>query len=127
MLSVRFTLLEVVVSLLMLAIVLPLTLRAFQLAGNLHQANQMHQLAASLADQHMQEWLITESWNEAESNGDFGDAYPDCTWTLAISDWEYEDQTMKQLDLTVLVTSDRRKEEFLLTTLVPELTEETDE
>jgi len=111
-----FTIVEVLATLTLAAIVLPAAVRGIGLclrtAG--HAAQQAQ--AASLAQSKLAELVATGEVSDAEMEGDFGDLLPGYTWTAEVSEWE--DERLAQLDVTV--TWVRREQEYhvVLTTLV---------
>ncbi len=97
----RFTLAEVLVAMLVMAVVLPVAMRALSLDWRLDQQAAQRQQASLLADMKLRELLITQDWLDAESSGEFGDDYPGYTWELETDEWTQGTVTLQQLSLSV--------------------------
>ncbi len=97
----RFTLAEVLVTVMIVAVLVPVTMRALSLDWQLDQQAAQRQQAARLADMKLRELLVTQGWLDAEKSAEFGGDYPGYTWELITDEWTTGDITLQQLDLTV--------------------------
>ena len=110
-----FTLIEVLATLLLLGIVLPVAMRGVSMS--LAAASRARNLAeaASLADTKLNELVATQMWSTSGDSGDFGEQYPGYTWTSQANSFDYG---MTQIDLRVSWI-ERGQEAFLdVSTLV---------
>ena len=118
-----FTLLEVLVALLFVAILLPVMMRALSLSAQLGAHGQREAFAVSLATYQLTEITATESWQTGDDEGDFetgqwGSQVERYQWTLTVDDWE--DATMKELTVVVSWMERGREQSVRLTTVVTE-------
>ena len=94
-----FTLVEVLASLMLIAIVLPVALRAISLsAANTSLAAQRTE-AAALAQMKLNQLIVARDYDIGEQVGDFGDEWPNYQWRSNISNWS--GQSLLQVDATV--------------------------
>ena len=117
--SKAFTLVEVLASIGILAIVLPIVMHGLSLASNAASFARHRTLATSLAQAKLDEFLVTQDFSNL--SGDFGDQYPDYTWTIALSDWDTPDglsADTQQLDVTVSWTHRGRIHDAVLSTIL---------
>lgn len=96
-----FTLVEVLVAALVLAVLLPITLQAVSMGARLDEQSAQRRQAADLADAKLRELLVTGDWREAGTTGDFGDDHPDYRWELLTDQWTEGETTLPLLALTV--------------------------
>ena len=111
------TLVEVLATIVMMAIVLPAAMQGISLCMATSVAARQRSEAAALAESKLAELVATGDWQFGGQSGDFGEAWPDYHWTAAAEDWP-ADPTMKQLDVRVTWTSRREEKEVVLTTLI---------
>ena len=111
------TLVEVLATIVMMAIVLPAAMQGISLCMATSVAARQRSEAAALAESKLAELIATGDWQFGGQSGDFGEAWPDYHWTAAAADWA-SDPTMKQLDVSVTWTSRREEKEIVLTTLI---------
>ena len=111
-----FTIVEVLATLTLAAIVLPPVVHGVLLclatAGHARQQAR----AASLAQSKLAELVATGELYDAEMNGDFGDELPEYTWTAQVNEWE--DSRLVEVDLAVMWTSRGQERYVTLSTLV---------
>lgn len=111
-----FTLVEMLASLAVAAIVLPIAMQGVSLALRL-SAQAKHEVeAGNLARAKMSELTATGTWQTAELSGDFGTDWPAYRWTGLLT--EYDGTKLQQLDVTVTWTARGRDRAVTLTTLV---------
>lgn len=99
-----FTLLEVLTCLMLVAIVLPVAIRAIGQSTRGGSYARSLTLATNLADTKLAEVVAEQSWTSGDDSGDFtdedyGDDADRFAWTLQVDDWI--DTTARQLTLTV--------------------------
>ena len=83
-----FTLVEVLATLVLAAIILPVAMRGISLATAAagHARRQME--AASLAEGTLAELLVADAWQGADLSGDYGPEWPEYRWNVEVEDWE---------------------------------------
>lgn len=118
---VGFTLIEVLATLLLVGVVLPVIVRATGTSAQLGVWSQRSAAAAALADTRLAELIVTGEWEGGDAAGVFDtETYgPDATpfaWSLAVDDWNTTEFT--QLTLTVTWENGRRQRDVALTTVV---------
>jgi len=111
-----FTMVEVLATLTLAAIVLPTVVHGLLLclATAEHAGDQAR--AASLAQSKLAELVATGELYDAEMSGDFGEDLPGYAWTAQVNEWE--DTALVQVDVTVTWTSRGHERDVSLSTLV---------
>ncbi|HUS46700.1 MAG TPA: prepilin-type N-terminal cleavage/methylation domain-containing protein [Phycisphaerae bacterium] len=111
-----FTIVEVLATLTLAAIVLPPVVNGVLvcLATAGHARDQAR--AASLAQSKLAELVVTGELYDAEMAGDFGEDLPQYTWTAEVSNWQ--DSRLSQLDVSVIWARRGREYNVTLSTLV---------
>ena len=111
-----FTIVEVLATLTLAAIVLPVAVRGILLclatAGHARQQVQ----AASLAQSKLVEIVTAGAPYDAEMNGDFGQDLPEYAWTAETRQWE--DPRLTQVDVSVMWVRRSYEHDITLSTLV---------
>src|SRR5437660_1601206 len=83
-----FTLVEVLATLLLMGIVLPVAMRAVTLSTTLASDTRRRSEAAGLAESKLNELIATGQWNGGVMTGDFAaDGWPDYAWTAEVNNW----------------------------------------
>jgi len=111
-----FTLIEVLATLLLVAIVLPVAMAGISLATRVAGLAKQRVEGAALAENKLAELIAGEAWQHSNLSGDFGEDWPRYTWTAELEDWE--GITVKQLVVEVKWTSQLTERSIKLTTLV---------
>ena len=111
-----FTIVELLATLTLVGIVLPVAVRGIVLclATSAH-AKQLAE-AAALAQSKMAELVATGQWYDAELDGDFGEDWPDYRWLAQFHEWE--DSRLSQLDVCVMWTRRSQDHDVTLNTLI---------
>ena len=117
-----FTLVEVLATLMLVGVVLPVVVRATGMSAQLGAWSDRQATAASLADAKLAELIVTGDWELGDDDGRFeADTYgrhaDRFAWELTIDDWN--SATFKQLTITVTWTSGSREKQVALSTVVP--------
>ena len=111
-----FTLIEVLATLMLVAIVLPVVMNGLSLclatAG--HARSQTE--ASSLAQTKLTELLMSTDLPHAALSGDFGSDWPGYRWTAQVAGWE--GTTLRQVDVTVTWKQRGKERAVTLTTLM---------
>ena len=111
-----FTIIEVLATLTLAAIVLPPTVHGILLCLATASHAQQHAQAASLAQGKLAEIVATGELYDAEMTGDFGKDLPEYTWAAQIGEWE--DPRLLQVDVAVVWTRRGQERYVELSTLV---------
>jgi len=82
-----FTLIEVLATLLLLAIVMPSVMGGLALAEKVADRGRHKTVAAGLAQMEMHMILASQSWQNGGANGDFGTDWPGYAWQMAAASW----------------------------------------
>jgi len=98
-----FTFVEVLAALTFLAILIPAIVSGLSLANRASVMSERSAIAGQLAENKLNELIVTTNWTQAESSGDFGDDYPGYRWQLAQDQWD-QDGGMTNLVLDVFYT-----------------------
>ena len=111
-----FSLVEVLASLMLATIVLPIAMRAISLsAANASLAAQRTE-ATALAQLKLNELIVTRDYENGEQSGDFGEDWPNYQWQANTSQWS--GQSLIQVDVTVTWTHSGQERILKVSTLV---------
>src|SRR3990172_12486000 len=83
-----FTLIEVLASLVLIAIILPVAVKGIALATRTEGVAAERMEAASLAETKLAEMQLTQAWTNGELSGDFAPGWPRYEWSAEVSEWE---------------------------------------
>lgn len=111
-----FTLLEVLASFVLIAIIIPVAMKGVSLSTRLTAKSKQQIEAASLARTKLAEILTSEEWKSGNASGDFGPEWPNYHWSVQVNDWIQA--SLNQLDLQVSWFAQGREQSINLTTLV---------
>jgi len=111
-----FTIIEVLATLTLAAIVLPPAIHGILLCLATAGHAAQHAQAASLAQSKLAELVVTGELYDAEMNGDFGEDLPEYTWAAQVNEWE--DPRLVQLDVAVVWIRRGQERQVVLSTLV---------
>ena len=113
-----FTLVEVLATILMLAIIVPVAMQAVSLATGVAGAARHRAEAASLAEAQLAFLMTSGEWQTGTLQGDFTQqGFPEYQWFASVNNWT--EANVQQLDVMVLWTTPRRGEEsIVVSTLV---------
>ena len=111
-----FTLVEVLATLALVAIILPVAMEGISLATTMAGVAKQKMEAASLAETTLAELLATGAWQNGDLSGDFGPEQPQYHWIAEVRDWEAT--TLRRMDVHVQWTARGQERSVTLTTLV---------
>lgn len=97
-----FTLIEVLATLLLIGIVLPVIMQGFSIATRVGSAAKRRTEAGALADAKLTELVATAQWQSGIMSGDFNPDWPAYQWSAQVQPWS--DSGVDELDLTVTWT-----------------------
>jgi len=109
-----FTLLEVMVSVAIIAIVFVSILRLQGQTISMNETIRFYTIAPLLADTKISEIKLNPSNFELSSSGDFGDDYPGYTWKAEIEEMKIDvmespQLTLKKIDVYISLNNDELK------------------
>jgi type II secretion system protein I len=116
-----FTLVEVLAAIAIIAIVLPSLMYALTIATNVAGVTAKRTQATTLAEEKLNELVVTGDWQGNAGGGDFGDDGPGFKWTSTNSQWTDTDlpvQDLNQVDITVTWTQRGTEHAVTMSTLV---------
>jgi prepilin-type N-terminal cleavage/methylation domain-containing protein len=111
-----FTFIELLVTVVLIAIIMPVAMKSIGLCTRLAGQSRRQIEAASLARLKLTDLTVTGDWQNGNQRGDFGTDWPGYEWTTAVTNWT--DASVRQIDLTVSWQSAGRQREVTLTTLM---------
>jgi prepilin-type N-terminal cleavage/methylation domain-containing protein len=111
-----FTLVEILATLALVAIILPVAMSGISLALGVADLSRRQTEAASLAQTKMAEIVAGQLWQSASLAGDFAPDRPEYRWTSQVTD--YQGTQLKQLDVQVLWNHKNRERNVTLSTLL---------
>jgi prepilin-type N-terminal cleavage/methylation domain-containing protein len=112
-----YTLVEVLVTLVLVAIVLPVAMEGVSLAAGMAGEARRQSEAATLARQKLDELIVTDTWRSGQLQGDFGLEWPDFQWHAFEAAWEVSE--LRLLTVEVAWSSRGRPRSLQVSTLVP--------
>jgi type II secretory pathway pseudopilin PulG len=115
-----FTLAEVLAALMFLAIVIPVAVEGMEIASHAGEVATRKGDAARIAEQVLNENLVTTNWNTGLQNGTIVDNGQSYSWTLRNTAWTGDPamNAMQQLSVDVNYTVQSRVYTVSLSTLV---------
>lgn len=115
-----FTLAEVLAALLFMAIVVPVAMEGLHIASLAGAVAQRKGQAARIAEQVLNESLVTTNWNQSLQTGTTVEGQREFRWTLRSDPWTQDpsQNAMQQLSVEVIFTAQNRPYTVRLTTLV---------
>ena len=116
-----FTFVEVLASMLFIAIVIPVAIQGIRMASEAGTLAQRKSTALQLGESLLQEMIVTDVWQSTSSEGKFEAPWEFYTWELETSTWEIEGLHL----LTLKVSFPIREQDYAIsmTTLATEPTE----
>ena len=114
-----FTLVEVLVTLMFLAISLPAIMQGISLATKVGAQTVRRTEAAGLAQSKLAEIVGTEEWQTGNLSGDFGSDWPAFRWEATVQPWAQDTTSagIQEIDLNVNWTDQGKQQAVTLSTL----------
>jgi len=119
------TLVEVLATIVMMAIVLPAAMQGIALCTSSSVVARQRSEAAALAEAKLSELIATGDWQFGALSGEFGEAWPEYRWSGQAGAWA-ADPTMTELSVRVTWTSRQQERDVVLTTLIFDTESQTD-
>lgn len=112
------TLIEVLATIVLMGIVLPVAMRGVSLALSAASTARHRTEATSLAESKMGELLATGEWQYGGTAGDFGQEWPGYEWSAETGQWDSNVTDVTQLLVRVTWTARGERQKVDLYTLV---------
>jgi prepilin-type N-terminal cleavage/methylation domain-containing protein len=114
-----FTLVEVLASMLLIAIVLPVVMQGITSAAGASSATRRRTEAAGLAESKLGEILATQQWQGGIMQGDFGPDWSDYKWQATAAAWTPDTSTssLQEINLRVFWKASNREDSVTVSTL----------
>jgi prepilin-type N-terminal cleavage/methylation domain-containing protein len=112
-----FTFVELLVTVALISILLPVVMQTIGLCTRLAGQSRREIEAACLAKTKLTDVLAAQDWESTSNRGDFGTDWPGYEWTVAVANWA-QDTSLRQLEVTVAWRSADRPRQVTLSTLV---------
>jgi prepilin-type N-terminal cleavage/methylation domain-containing protein len=114
-----FTLVEVLASMLLIAIVLPVVMQGITSAAGASSATRRRTEAAGLAESKLGEIVSTLQWQGGIMQGDFGPDWSDYHWQASTSAWAQDTSTssLQEIDLRVFWKANNHEDSVTVSTL----------
>jgi prepilin-type N-terminal cleavage/methylation domain-containing protein len=114
-----FTLVEVLATLMLMAIVLPSVMKGITLATAAADMARHRTEAAGLAQSELAQILASQSWTNGEQTGNFAPDWPDYSWATTVSTWAGDSTGagLQEIDLKVTWAYRSRQESVTLSAL----------
>jgi hypothetical protein len=110
---------EVLATLLLMALVLPAAMEGVSLAVQSSAIAQHRSEAAGLAEGKLNELVATGDWQTAAMSGNFDGAFSNYHWDATVSPWSQDTsgESIQQIDLKVSWNSRNQPQSLTLSTL----------
>ena len=114
-----FTLVEVLATLLLLAITLPAVMNGISLATRTAGQAERRTEAAGLGRAQLNQIVASGTWQSGNTTGNFGTDWPGYSWELTVAAWPQDTTNagLQELDLKVLWKEHNRDASVTLSTL----------
>jgi prepilin-type N-terminal cleavage/methylation domain-containing protein len=114
-----FTLIEVMATLMLVAIVLPAVMKGASLATSAASTAKRRNEASGLAEEKLAEIIATNQWQGSSLSGDFGSDWPGYRWQATVQSWPQDTSGagLQQVDLRVSWMARGRPDSLTLSTL----------
>ena len=115
-----FTLVEVLVTLMFMALVLPAIMEGISLAGSTASDARRRTEASTLAASKLSEIVAGNLWTTASLSGNFEPDYPDYNWQAQTQPWSGDTSGagLQEIDLTVSWIARGKQQSLSVSTLV---------
>jgi prepilin-type N-terminal cleavage/methylation domain-containing protein len=111
-----FTLMEILVTIVMIALVLPIVMKGISIATSLSSNSARKLQAINLAESRLAEILVGKEWQSGSKSGNFSGEHSQYKWQMDTSDWS--EDNLKQIALKVWWDQRGRERSIILYTLV---------
>lgn len=112
-----FTLVEVLASLLLMAIVIPVAMEGMSVASRVGILGQRKAAAMRVAERVLNELIVEQQTQQNSSTGTTVDGDTTYPWSMRVENWT--EDAMQQLTVTVIFTVQGQNYDVSVTTLLP--------
>jgi prepilin-type N-terminal cleavage/methylation domain-containing protein len=114
-----FTLVEVLATMMLIAIVLPAVMQGVSVATKAGADARRRTEAAGLASSKLAEIIATGQWQGGVMAGDFSPDWPDYRWQASVGNWpgDTSNVSLQEVDLSVFWTERGREDSVRVSTL----------
>lgn len=116
--AAAFTLVEVLATMVLIAIVVPVAMQGVTLATRMASHAKKQVQATSLATSKLSELIASQAWRNTARSGTFGRDWPDYDWKLESSNWKVSSVYELTMRVAWRGTEPVEKRSVLLNTLV---------
>jgi general secretion pathway protein I len=116
-----FTLIEVLATMMLMAIVLPVIMRGISMATRAASSAKRRTEAAALAEAKLGELISTGQWQNGSLSGDFGADWPGYRWQAQVQQFTQQDsdqQLLQELDVHVTWNAFNEDRDLVVSTLI---------
>lgn len=106
-----FTMVEILVAMVFMAIVMPIAVQGVLVANRLGTVAQRKRVAARLAENLLTDLALTNDWTDRAQNDVFED-YPGYRWEMESEEWEQDPDNDELFLVTVIVFFQVQEREF---------------
>lgn len=110
-----FTFVEMLAAMIFVAIVIPIAVEGIRVASRVGEVADHKRTGAQLADEMLNELILSGDWAEAETEGDFDDDWPDYRWEIETEEWDEE--TLQLVTVKVFFTVQGKEYSVALSSL----------
>jgi prepilin-type N-terminal cleavage/methylation domain-containing protein len=95
-----FTLIEILATFVLIAIILPVAMNGISLAAKLANQAKRRVEAGTIAEKYLNDLVVSGDYEDGDQSGEASGDNTEYEWKFEVNDWSQED-SMQQLDLTV--------------------------
>jgi len=110
----------VLAALVVMAIVIPVAIEGMRIANRAGVVAQRKSVAVRLAENQLNDLIVTGNWQYAQRSGTFGEDWPGYRWKLLNENWGQD--VMRLISIEVTYEVQNREYSVLLSTVVPPTT-----
>ena len=111
-----FTLLEILATFVLIAIIMPVAMKGIGMAIRLAGSSVQQVEACSLAETKLAELLVTHEYLSGPQSGDFGSEWPEYRWNVQVVEWS--EASLKEISVNVIWKDALQEQVITLNTLV---------
>ena len=111
-----FTLAEVLIALVMMAVLIPVTVEGVRVASLAGEAGARKATAARIAERELNELMVTRQWQQSSQSGTIEEGTQNYRWSLRLEPWS--EGALSLMTVQVAYLAQGREYEVHLSTLV---------
>jgi hypothetical protein len=98
-----FTFAEILAALVFMAILIPVLIEGLSFANKVNVVAERKAIATRLGSNLLNELIVTDSWQNGTSSGDFGEEWTDYEWSFNQEPWELDTMTVLTMSVSYQV------------------------